>query len=89
LLLETAASRGDTIYDPWPYVLARHQIAPLNELRHRITLELIAEIGFALHGLLASMLGNKASTNLGPFSGSFAPHFGQRRCKSDSLKAAV
>jgi 2-keto-4-pentenoate hydratase/2-oxohepta-3-ene-1,7-dioic acid hydratase in catechol pathway len=34
-------------------------------LTHRVALELVAEIGFAHIGLLASKLGRKASTNLG------------------------
>ncbi|MFD0918113.1 hypothetical protein ACFQ14_17045, partial [Pseudahrensia aquimaris] len=32
---------------------------------HRITLEIVTEIGFAHNGLLASKLGKKVSTNLG------------------------
>ncbi|MGE3692669.1 MAG: hypothetical protein AB7F98_14950, partial [Novosphingobium sp.] len=37
----------------------------LGDLSHRITLELIAEIGLPHHRLLSSKLGSKASRNLG------------------------
>jgi hypothetical protein len=43
----------------------RHRIAPLSDLCHRVSLELVAEIAFAHLGLLASNLGDKASTPLG------------------------
>ncbi|MGJ3258744.1 MAG: hypothetical protein ACFE0S_03985, partial [Rhodospirillales bacterium] len=45
---------------------------PLRNLTHRVALKIVAEIGFAHSGLLASNLGKKASTNLGaPHSGDF------------------
>jgi hypothetical protein len=34
-------------------------------LRYRVAFEIVAEITFAHHGLLASNLGKKVSTNLG------------------------
>jgi len=43
----------------------RDRIASLGDLRHCVPFEVVAEIGFAHHGLLASKLGKKASTNLG------------------------
>jgi hypothetical protein len=43
----------------------RNRIAPLSDLRDSIALELITEISGPHHGLLASNLGKKASTNLG------------------------
>ncbi|MGQ2928774.1 MAG: hypothetical protein ACT6RL_21985, partial [Neoaquamicrobium sediminum] len=43
----------------------RDRITTLGGLRDRIALELISEIARPHHGLLASKLGKKASTNLG------------------------
>lgn len=43
----------------------RNGIASLGNLRDRVTLEIIAEMTRPHHGLLASKLGKKASTNLG------------------------
>jgi hypothetical protein len=40
-------------------------MAPLGDLCQRVSFELVAEVGFAHHGLLASKLGKKASSNLG------------------------
>ncbi len=40
-------------------------VPTLGDLRHRITLELIAEIGLPHHRLLSSNLGSKASRKLG------------------------
>ncbi len=40
-------------------------VAPLGDLRHRIALELVAEISLTYRRLLSSKLGKKASTNLG------------------------
>ena len=42
-----------------------NRIPTLGELTHRVKLALLAEVSFAHHGLLASNLGKKASTNLG------------------------
>lgn len=39
-------------------------IDPLGDLVHRVTLEIVAEIGFAHVGLLHQSLGETASTNL-------------------------
>ena len=43
----------------------RNWIAPIGDLRDSIALELVTEIAGPHHGLLASNLGKKASTNLG------------------------
>jgi hypothetical protein len=43
-------------------------IAPLGDLRDRVTLELISEIACPHHGLLASNLGKKASTKSRSYS---------------------
>ena len=43
----------------------RQPVFAATHLRHRITLELIAEIGLPHHRLLSSKLGSKASRNLG------------------------
>jgi hypothetical protein len=51
--------------DTQPLRDLRNRIAPLGDLSHRITLEIVAEIDFAHHGLLASKSGKKASTKLG------------------------
>jgi hypothetical protein len=39
---------------------------------YRVPLEIVAEIGFAHDGLLASNLGKKASTNLGAIHHAFS-----------------
>ena len=46
----------------FPY---ENRIATLRDLSHRVSFEIVAEITFAHHGLLASNLGKKTSTNLG------------------------
>ena len=43
----------------------RDRATPLGDLRDRIALEIVTEIASPHHGLLASKLGKKASTNLG------------------------
>jgi hypothetical protein len=53
------------LVDTQPLRHLRNRIAPLGDLRYRVPFEIVAEIGFAHHGLLASKLGKKASTNLG------------------------
>ncbi|MHA6732046.1 hypothetical protein, partial [Devosia sp. A369] len=45
---------------------------PLGDLTNRVPLEIVAEIGFAHVGLLASKLGRKASTNLGAIQSAHA-----------------
>ena len=42
----------------------RNWVTSLGELMHRVPLEVVAKIGFAHDGLLASSLGKKASANL-------------------------
>jgi hypothetical protein len=51
----------------------RYRIAPLGDLKHRVTFEIVAEIGLAHNGLLASNLGKKASINLGAIQTAFRP----------------
>jgi hypothetical protein len=51
--------------DAEPLGNLRYAITPLRNLGHRITLELITEIGLPHHRLLSSKLGPKASRNLG------------------------
>lgn len=51
--------------DPEPLRNFRYRISPLGNLRHRITLELITEIGLPHQRLLSSFLGAWASRNLG------------------------
>ena len=51
--------------DPEPLRNLPCGVAALGDLTYRITLELFPEIAFAHEGLLASVLGKKASTNLG------------------------
>ena len=43
----------------------RYRVTPLRDLHHRVTLELIAEIGLPHRRLLSSKLGPEASRNLG------------------------
>lgn len=50
---------------PEPLRNFRYPVAPLNDLRHRIALELVGEISLAHRRLLSSKLEKKASTNLG------------------------
>lgn len=47
----------------------RNRVAPLRDLRDRVTLEIVREMSRPHHGLLASKLGKKASTNLGAIQG--------------------
>lgn len=49
-----------------------YRITPFGDLSHRITLELIAEIGLPHRRLLSSKLGSKASRNLGATQSTFA-----------------
>src|SRR5689334_18959791 len=51
--------------DAEPLGNLNYRISALRDLGHRITLELIAEIGLPHHRLLSSKLGSKASRNLG------------------------
>ena len=50
---------------PEPLGNLRYPAAPLGDLRHRIALELVAEISLSHLRLLSSKLGKKASTNPG------------------------
>jgi hypothetical protein len=43
----------------------RNRLTSINNLMHRITLEIVTKLGFAHNGLLASLLGKKVSTILG------------------------
>ncbi len=51
----------------------RNRLTPLGNLQHRVSLEIVTEIGVAHHGLLASNLGKKASTNLGAIQSAAMP----------------
>lgn len=50
---------------PEPLRYLRNRLAPLGDLRHRTTLDLVAEIAFAQLGLLASKSWKKTPGNLG------------------------
>lgn len=63
----------------------RDRIASLGNLRHRVPFELIAETGFARHGLLASQSGTKASTNPGAIHSRRAAHAAPHLSSDKSL----
>ena len=51
--------------DAQPLRKLRNRIASLGDLRHRVSIKIVAELRFTHLSLLASNLGKKASTNLG------------------------
>jgi hypothetical protein len=53
------------LVDAEPLGNFRYRITPLRDLRHRITLELVAEIHITRQRRLSSKLGYRASRNLG------------------------
>jgi hypothetical protein len=51
----------------------RYRIAPLGDLMHRVSFEIVAVTTSTHDGLLASKLGKKASKNLGAIQNQYRP----------------
>lgn len=61
--------------DPEPLRNLLDRVAPLRDLRDRVTLEIVCEIACAHHGLLASKLAKKASKKHGAIQASLTKNW--------------